>query len=65
MRIVFSAGWVKGVLMRQIRPDALNLLLPANHTQLQKFSSMAMARDGGLWITGANGMLKISGPIRS
>ncbi len=34
-------------------------------TQLEKFSGMTLARDGGLWIAGARGLVKISGPVRN
>ncbi len=37
----------------------------ANQTGLQRFSSMTAARDGGLWISGGNGLAKLPGPIRN
>ena len=42
-----------------------SVLLPAGRTRLQKFSGMAPARDGGLWLTGTHGLVKISGPLRN
>ena len=41
------------------------VLRDASQTQIQKFFSMAVARDGGLWITGANGMAKLPSPARN
>ena len=41
------------------------VLRAASQTQIQKFSSMAVARDGGLWITGANGLAKLAGPAHN
>jgi len=35
-----------------------------SETGLGKFLEMAEARDGGVWITGAKGLAKISGPLR-
>jgi len=35
-----------------------------SETGLGKFLEMAEARDGGVWITGAHGLAKISGPLR-
>ncbi len=40
-------------------------LRPASRTGLRKFSSMTVAHDGGLWITGANGLAKLPGPARN
>ncbi len=41
------------------------LLRAAAQTQLGKFSSLAPARDGGLWIAGVSGLAKVPGPIRN
>ena len=41
------------------------ILLAADQTQLEKFSSMTQARDGALWLTGERGLAKISAPIRN
>lgn len=41
------------------------VLLAASRTQLQKFSGMAPAHGGGLWLTAARGFAKISGPLRN
>ncbi len=41
------------------------LFRAADQTPLQKFSRMAVARDGGLWITGDRGLAKVKGPIRN
>jgi len=41
------------------------VLLAAAQTRLDRFSSMALARDGGLWIAGARGLLKFSAPVRN
>ncbi len=46
------------------RPAATTLLSAAR-THLEKFSGMAMAHDGGLWATGAGGLVKIPGPLRN
>ncbi len=40
-------------------------LLPVKRTHLQKFTSMVAARDGGLWLTAAKGLAKLSGPLRN
>jgi signal transduction histidine kinase len=37
----------------------------ASETPLRKFSGMALARDGGLWISGPGGFGKVAGPLRS
>ena len=49
------------------RPDQprITVLLSAAQTQLEKFSGLTLARDGGLWIAGARGLAKVSGPVRS
>ena len=39
-------------------------LLTAAETRLERFSGMALARDGGLWIAGARGLAKLAGPVR-
>jgi signal transduction histidine kinase len=41
------------------------LLLEAGRTKLGRFTAMTVARDGGLWVTGTGGLLKIPGPLRS
>jgi signal transduction histidine kinase len=41
------------------------VLLPAAGTGLEEFSNMALARDGGLWISGARGLAKVPGPVRN
>src|SRR5262249_20885254 len=41
------------------------LLRPAEQTQLERFTSMTLARDGGLWIAGARGLAKAPGPLRN
>jgi signal transduction histidine kinase/ligand-binding sensor domain-containing protein len=40
------------------------VLLTAAQAQLEKFSGMTPARDGGLWLAGARGLAKVSGPVR-
>ena len=35
-----------------------------NDTGLGRFIEMAEVRDGGLWITGANGLAKVEGQLR-
>jgi len=42
-----------------------SVLLSASATGLQKFSGMAIANDGGVWLTGAQCAVKIKGPLRS
>jgi signal transduction histidine kinase len=44
-------------------PKAI-VLLSAARTRLGKFTGMTASRDGGLWITGTHGILKIAGPLR-
>jgi signal transduction histidine kinase len=41
------------------------VLLTAAQTRLERFSSMTLARDGGLWIAGMHGLLKSAGPVRN
>ena len=41
------------------------VLRTANQTVLRKFAGMSLARDGGLWISGAGGFAKVAGPLRS
>jgi signal transduction histidine kinase len=41
------------------------VLLTAARTRLELFSSMALGRDGALWIAGERGLLKFSGPLRN
>jgi signal transduction histidine kinase len=36
----------------------------ATNTVLGRFSELAVAADGGLWITGARGLAKVPGPLR-
>jgi signal transduction histidine kinase/ligand-binding sensor domain-containing protein len=40
-------------------------LLTAAQTRLEGFSGMTLARDGGLWIAGERGLLKMAGPVRN
>jgi signal transduction histidine kinase len=42
-----------------------DVLLTAAQTRLEKFSGMTLARDGSLWIAGARGLAKVSGPVRN
>ena len=42
-----------------------HLLRLIGQTRLEKFHSMAPARDGGVWITGAGGLAKVPGPLRN
>ncbi len=46
------------------RPQ-LTLIRAADKTGLQKFSNLAPARDGGLWVTGAKGLAKLPAPLRN
>jgi signal transduction histidine kinase/ligand-binding sensor domain-containing protein len=41
------------------------VLLTAAQTRLERFSSVTFARDGGLWIAGARGLIKVPGPVRN
>ena len=41
------------------------VLLHAKDTPLENFIGMNIARDGGLWVTGARGLMKAGGPVRS
>lgn len=41
------------------------LLRRADQTALGSFRAMSLARDGGLWISGARGFAKIAGPLRN
>ena len=41
------------------------VLLTAALTRLERFSSMALGRNGALWIAGERGLLKFSGPVRN
>jgi signal transduction histidine kinase len=41
------------------------LLKAAGQTRLERFSGLTLARDGGLWVTGAHGVAKIPGPLRN
>jgi len=40
------------------------LIRAARSSSLQKFVDMTLARDGGVWITGARGIAKLPGPVR-
>lgn len=40
------------------------LLKHVSETRLGRFSEMAEARDGGVWVTGARGAAKLTGPVR-
>jgi signal transduction histidine kinase len=42
-----------------------HVLRLATQTRLEKFLSLAPAHDGGLWISGAKGLAKVPGPLRS
>jgi len=46
-------------------PAQVQLLRLAEQTQLGKFSGMELARDGGLWVTGTDGLAKVAGPVRN
>ncbi len=41
------------------------VLLAAERAGLGKFTGLVAARDGGLWLTGTRGLLKIPGPLRN
>jgi signal transduction histidine kinase len=41
------------------------LLRKADQTQLERFTAMTAARDGGLWVAGARGLAKVPGPLRN
>jgi signal transduction histidine kinase len=41
------------------------VLLAATQTRLEKFLGLTVARDGGLWIAGARGLVKVAGPVRN
>jgi len=41
------------------------VLRKADQTQLERFTAMAAARDGGLWVAGARGLAKIPGPLKN
>lgn len=43
----------------------IRLLRQAAQTRIGTFSSLAPARDGGLWISGSNGLAKIPSPVRN
>lgn len=43
----------------------VELLLRADQTALGKFTAMTPTRDGGLWIAGTNGFVRIAGPVRN
>lgn len=43
----------------------LSLLRSADQTGLEKFSGLAPARDGGLWLAGTRGLAKVTGPARN
>ncbi len=45
-------------------PETTPVLL-ASETGLQKFSTLAPAADGGLWLVGTRGLAKIRGPLRN
>ena len=60
-----SAGPLARIQCRGSRPPPRStVLLTAAQTRLEKFSGMTLARDGGLWIAGARGLVKVSGPVR-
>ena len=41
------------------------VLRTAGQTQLERFSGLTVARDGGLWIAGAQGLAKVPAPLRA
>jgi ligand-binding sensor domain-containing protein len=43
----------------------VSLLRTAAQTQLERFSGLSVARDGGLWIAGGRGLAKVQGPARN
>jgi signal transduction histidine kinase/ligand-binding sensor domain-containing protein len=43
----------------------VTVLRSVNQTQLERFTGLLLARDGGLWISGAHGLLKVAGPLRT
>ncbi|MCF7763625.1 MAG: hypothetical protein K9N62_08130 [Verrucomicrobia bacterium] len=51
-------------LMEFVSGKRALVLKRVNETGLGRFIEMAEARDGGLWITGANGLAKVEGPLR-
>ncbi len=48
----------------RMRTAALSVLRPATETGLGRFLDMTAARDGGIWVTGANGLAKVPGRLR-
>ena len=40
------------------------VLLTAEQTRIGLFSGMTMTREGGLWIAGGHGLIRLTGPIR-
>ncbi|HVM48727.1 MAG TPA: ATP-binding protein [Candidatus Acidoferrum sp.] len=48
----------------QVDRAGTHVLRLASQTRLEKFGSLAAARDGGLWISGLAGLLKLNGPLR-
>ncbi len=45
--------------------EKTKLILDVSGTNLERFKDMCSARDGGLWITGSNGLAKLNGKIQS
>lgn len=46
----------------QVRTEPLRA---AADTRVGQFKTMSLARDGGLWIAGSGGLVKVSGPVRN
>src|SRR2546428_11218157 len=55
--LVFNAPPADGAQTRVLRS--------ASQTRLGTFSSMTVARDGGLWLAGARGLAKGPAPLRN
>ncbi len=50
--------------LNEPEPGRTEVLRLASQTRLDSFLSMAPARDGGLWISGARGLAKLPAPVR-
>ena len=59
-----SSGLIEFNAESQDKPQNLPMRV-ANQTGLQQFTSLTAARDGGLWIGGANGLAKVPSPMRN
>src|SRR5260370_3422398 len=44
-------------------PERTKVLRTASQTRLGRFAAMTLARAGGLWVTGAQGLAKVPGPL--